>query len=85
MGVALFATMNIFFGLTHMALLPLPHIHQQGWYLHAFAQNIALSNYVMGRKSLREGADIQLTKMLAGPIPEDLRVVLDGDGGAKVV
>lgn len=78
MGVALFATLNIFFGLTHMALLPLPHIHQQGWYYQAFAQNIALGNYVMGRKSLREGADIQLTKMLAGPIPEDLRVVLDG-------
>lgn len=78
MGVALFATINIFFGLTHMALLPLPHIHQQGWYYQAFAQNIALGNYVMGRKSLREGADIQLTKMLAGPIPEDLRVVLDG-------
>ena len=33
----------------------------------------------MGRKSLREGADIQLTKMLSGPIPEDLRLVLDGD------
>ena len=79
MGVALFATINIFFGLTHMALLPLPHIHQQGWYQVWFAHNIALSNYVMGRKSLREGADIQLTKMLAGPIPEDLRVVLDGD------
>jgi hypothetical protein len=29
---------------------------------------MAFSNYVMGRKSLREGADIQLTKMLAGPI-----------------
>lgn len=51
-----------------MALLPLPHIHQQGWYFQAFAQNMVLSNHVMGRKSLREGADIQLTKMLAGPI-----------------
>ena len=57
----------ILFGLTHMALLPLHHIHQQGWYLQAFAQNMVLSNHVMGRKSLREGADIQLTKMLAGP------------------
>ena len=66
-----------------MALLPLHHIHQQGWYLQAFAQNMVLSNHVMGRKSLREGADIQLTKMLAGPIPEDLRLVLDG--GAKEV
>jgi hypothetical protein len=62
-----------------MALLPLPHIHQQGWYLQSFAQNMVLSNHVMGRKSLREGADIQLTKMLAGPIPEDLLLVLDGD------
>ena len=83
MGVALFATMNIFFGVTHMALLPLPHIHQQGWYHQSFAPNIALGNYIMGRKSLREGADVQLTKMLAGPIPEDLRLVLDG--GAKEV
>ena len=62
-----------------MALLPLSHLHQQGWYFLAFAPDLALSNYVMGRKSLREGADIQLTKMLAGPIPEDLRLVLDGD------
>lgn len=83
MGVALFATMNIFFGVTHMALLPLPHIHQQGWYHQSFAPNIALGNYIMGRKSLREGADVQLTKMLAGPIPEDLRVALDG--GSKEV
>ena len=37
MGVALFATLNIFFGLTHMALLPLAHMHQQGWYLQSFA------------------------------------------------
>ena len=83
MGVALFALLNIFFGLTYMALHPLAHMHQQAWYLQSFAYNIALSNYVMGRKSLREGADIQLTKMLAGPIPEDLRLVLDG--GAKEV
>ena len=83
MGVALFATIHIFFGVTHMALLPLPHYHQQGWYHQSFAPNIALGNYIMGRKSLWEGADVQLTKMLAGPIPEDLRVALDG--GAKEV
>ena len=61
MGVALFAAVNIFFATTWMALLPLSHLHQQGWYLLAFAPDLALSNYVMGRKSLREGADIQLT------------------------
>ena len=79
MGVALFAAVNIFFATTWMALLPLSHLHQQGWYFLAFAPDLALSNYAMGRKSLREGADIQLTKMLSGPIPEDLRLVLDGD------
>tara|TARA_B100001564_G_scaffold345382_1_gene343995 strand:+ start:222 stop:476 length:255 start_codon:yes stop_codon:yes gene_type:complete len=82
MGIALFACLNVFFSITTIALLPLPNLHQQGWYLQSFAPNIALSNYVMGRKSLREGADIQLAKMLAGPIPDDLRLVLEG--GAKL-
>lgn len=82
MGVALFVSMNVFFAIMSMALLPLPHLHQQGWYHQAFAPNLALGNYVMGRKSLREGADIQLAKMLAGPIPDDLRLVLEG--GAKL-
>ena len=70
-----------------MALLPLPHIHQQGWYLRSFAQNMVLSNHVMGRKSLREGADIQLTKMLAGPIHTYTRTFVWHltDGGAKEV
>lgn len=82
MGVALLVSMNVFFAIMSMALLPLPHLHQQGWYHQAFAPNLALGNYVMGRKSLREGADIQLAKMLAGPIPDDLRLVLEG--GAKL-
>mgnify|MGYP001244790635 CR=1 FL=1 len=83
MGIVIFLALNVFFALTTMALLPLLHFHQEAWYHQAFAPNIALSNYVMGRKSLREGVEIQLAKILAGPIPEDLRLVLDG--GAKEV
>ena len=83
MGIALFLSMNVFFGTIPMVFLPLPQHHQQGWYYQAFAPNIAASNYVAGRKSVREGADIQLAKMLAGPIPDDLRLVLD-DGGPGV-
>ena len=82
MGIAVFLSMNVFFGTVAMAYLPLPQSHQQGWYYQAFAPNFALSNYVAGRKSVREGADIQLAKMLAGPIPDDLRLVLDGGPGA---
>ena len=82
MGIVLFACLNVFFSINTMALLPLLNLHQQGWFLQSFAPNIALGNYVMGRKSLREGADIQLAKMLAGPIPDDLRLVLEG--GAKL-
>ena len=82
MGIALFLSMNVFFGTIPMVFLPLPQNHQQGWYYQAFAPNFALSNYVAGRKSVREGADIQLAKMLAGPIPDDLRLVLDGGPGA---
>ena len=82
MGVALFLSVNVFFSTTVMAFFPLPQLHQQGWYYQAFAPNIAICNYIMGRKSLREGGDIQLAKMLAGPIPDDLRLVLDGGPGA---
>ena len=82
MGIALFLSMNVFFGTIPMVFLPLPQNHQQGWYYQAFAPNFALSNYVAGRRSVREGADIQLAKMLAGPIPDDLRLVLDGGPGA---
>ena len=81
MGIAFFFSLNAFFGTVAMAYLPLPQHHQQGWYYQAFAPNFALSNYVAGRKSVREGADIQLAKMLAGPIPDDLRLVLDGGPG----
>ena len=81
MGVALFAAVNIFFATTWMALLPLSHLHQHGWYLLAFAPDLALSNYVMGRKSLREGADIQLTKMLGDPYPRTF--VWSSTGDAK--
>ena len=82
MGVALFLSVNVFFSTTVIAFFPLPQNHQQGWYYQAYAPNIAASNYKMGRKSLQEGADIQLAKMLAGPIPDDLRLVLDGGPGA---
>ena len=82
MGIAFFFSLNVFFGTVAMAYLPLPQHHQQGWYYQAFAPNFALSNYAAGRKSVREGADIQLAKMLAGPIPDDLRLVLDGGPGA---
>ena len=81
MGIALFLSVNVFFSTTVIAFFPLPQVHQQGWYYQAYAPNIAASNYKMGRKSLQEGADIQLAKMLAGPIPEDLRLVLDGGPG----
>ena len=81
MGVAVFIALNFFFAFTFLAFIPLPQIHQEGWFLLVFAANIALSNYFMGRRSLREGADIQLAKILAGPIPEDLRLGLEG--GAK--
>ena len=82
MGIALFLSVNVFFSTTVMTFFPLPQNHQQGWYYQAYAPNIAASNYIMGRKSLREGADIQLARMLAGPIPDDLRLVLDGGPGA---
>ena len=82
MGIAVFFSMNVFFGTIPMVFLPLPQNHQQGWYYQAFAPNFALSNYVAGRRSTREGGDIQLAKMLAGPIPDDLRLVLDGGPGA---
>ena len=83
MGIALFLSVNVFFSTTVMTFFPLPQNHQQGWYYQAYAPNIAASNYIMGRKSLQEGADIQLAKMLAGPIPDDLRLVLDGGPGEK--
>ena len=83
MGIALFMSVNAFMSTIVMAYYPLPQYHQQAWYYQAFAPNLALSNWVMGRKSLREGADIQLAKMLAGPIPDDLRLVLDGGPGEK--
>ena len=83
MGIALFMSINAFMSTIVMAYYPLPQHHQQAWYYQAFAPNLALSNWFMGRKSLREGADIQLARMLAGPIPEDLRLVLDGRPGEK--
>ena len=83
MGIALFLSVNVFFSTTVMAYYPLPQLHQQGWYYQAFAPNIAICNYIMGRKSLQEGGDIQLAKMLAGPIPDDLRLVLDCGPGEK--
>ena len=82
MGIAIFLCVNVVISTTVMAFFPLPQLHQQGWYYQAFAPNIAICNYIMGRKSVREGADIQLAKMLAGPIPDDLRLVLDGGPGA---
>ena len=82
MGIAIFLCVNVVISTTVMAFFPLPQLHQQGWYYQAFAPNIAICNYIMGRKSLQEGGDIQLAKMLAGPIPDDLRLVLDGGPGA---
>ena len=82
MGIAIFLCVNVFMSTTVIAFFPLPQHHQQAWYHQAFAPNLALSNWVMGRRSTREGADIQLAKMLAGPIPDDLRLVLDGGPGA---
>ena len=81
-GVALFLSVNVFCATTIIAFFPLPQFHQQAWYYQAFGPNLVLSNCIMGRKSLRAGADIQLAKMLAGPIPDDLRLVLDGGSGA---
>ena len=83
MGVALFFALMVLTAFTLLAFIPIQQTYQEGWYLQAFAANIALSNYFMGRRSLREGADIQLAKILAGPILEDLRLVLEG--GAKEV
>ena len=82
-GIALFVSVNVFCATTLIAFFPLPQYHQQAWYYQAFGPNLVLSNWFMGRKSLREGADIQLARMLAGPIPEDLRLVLDGRPGEK--
>ena len=82
MGIALFVSVNVFCATTMIAFFPLPQYHQQAWYYQAFGPNLVLSNCIMGRKSLRAGADIQLAKMLAGPIPDDLRLVLDGGPGA---
>ena len=82
MGIAIFLCVNVFIATTVMAFFPLPQNHQQGWYYQAFAPNFWLSDYYMGRKSMREGGDIQLAKMLSGPIPDDLRLVLDGGPGA---
>ena len=80
-GVALFLSVNVFCATTLIAFFPLPQFHQQAWYYQAFGPNLVLSNWIMGRRSVREGADIQLAKMLAGPIPDDLRLVLDGGPG----
>ena len=82
MGIALFVSVNVFCATTLIAFFPLPQFHQQAWYYQAFGPNLVLSNWIMGRRSMREGADIQLAKMLAGPIPDDLRLVLDGGPGA---
>ena len=82
MGIALFLSVNVFCATTIIAFFPLPQFHQQAWYYQAFGPNLVLSNWIMGRRSMREGADIQLAKMLAGPIPDDLRLVLDGGPGA---
>ena len=81
MGIAIFLCVNVFCATTIIAWFPLPQVHQQAWYYQAFGPNLVLSNWVMGRRSTREGADIQLAKMLAGPIPDDLRLVLDGGPG----
>ena len=83
MGIALFVSVNVFCATTMIAFFPLPQYHQQAWYYQAFGPNLVLSNWIMGRRSMREGADIQLAKMLAGPIPDDLRLVLDGGPGEK--
>ena len=82
MGIAIFLCVNVFCATTIIAWFPLPQVHQQAWYYQAFGPNLALSNWIMGRRSMREGGDIQLAKMLAGPIPDDLRLVLDGGPGA---
>merc|ERR1711903_227952 len=36
MGIAVFLSMNVFFGTIPMVFLPLPQNHQQGWYYQAF-------------------------------------------------
>lgn len=75
-GLVIFGAVNVFFSVTLFAHHPLLQMHQQGWYTLMFSPNIALSNFVMGRKSLKEGAEAYLAKKLRGPVPEDLKKVL---------
>ena len=62
-----------------LTLIIWEHMHSK-W--RTRAEIVNGNEHTPGRKSLQEGGDIQLARMLAGPIPDDLRLVLDSGPGA---